>query len=112
MRRRQSVLASDLTLLVNDLCRQAVQTGKLVMRSSGLQQRDFITLTDVGRAVRHLLELPPADCGDGLFNLGGDNSISVWDMVQRVSLRCSDFESQNWPAAAVCPLTEHGINEQ
>lgn len=76
------------TLLVNDLCRQAVQTRKLVLRSSGLQQRDFITLTDVGRAVKHLLGLSQPDCGDGLFNLGGDNSLSVWDMVQKIAQRC------------------------
>ena len=76
------------TLLVNDLCRQAVQTRKLVLRSSGLQQRDFITLTDVGRAVRHLLGLSQVDCGDGLFNLGGDSSLSVWDMVQKIAQRC------------------------
>lgn len=76
------------TLLVNDLCRQAVQTRKLILRSSGLQQRDFITLTDVGRAVRHLLGLNQMECGDGLFNLGGDNSLSVWDMVQKISRRC------------------------
>ncbi len=76
------------TLLVNDLCRQAVQTRKLVLRSSGLQQRDFITLTDVGRAVSHLIGLSRMDCGDGLFNLGGDNSLSVWDMVQKIAQRC------------------------
>lgn len=76
------------TLLVNDLCRQAVQNRKLVLRSSGLQQRDFITLTDVGRAMRHLLELRQTDCEDGLFNLGGDNSISVWDMAQKIAQRC------------------------
>ena len=35
------------TLLSNDLCRQAVQNGKMVLRSSGLQERDFITLEDV-----------------------------------------------------------------
>lgn len=76
------------TLLVNDLCRQAVQARKLVLRSSGLQQRNFITLTDVARAVKHLLNLNQRDCGDGLFNLGGNNSLSVWDMVQKISQRC------------------------
>lgn len=76
------------TLLANDLCRQAVQARKLVLRSSGLQQRDFITLTDVGRAARHLLGLGQTDCGDGLFNLGGDTSLSVWDMAQKISRRC------------------------
>ena len=76
------------TLLVNDLCRQAVRNRKLVMRSSGLQQRDFITLKDVGRAVMHLLAMRDADCSDGLFNLGGDKSVLVWDMVQKVAQRC------------------------
>ena len=76
------------TLLVNDLCRQAVHNRKLVLRSSGLQQRNFITLADVGRATGHLLGLNQMECGDGLFNLGGDHSLLVWDMVQRISRRC------------------------
>lgn len=76
------------TLLVNDLCRQAVSGRKMVLRSSGLQQRDFITLHDVGRAVGHLLKLGRSECGDGLFNLGGEHSITVWDMTQRIARRC------------------------
>ena len=76
------------TLLVNDLCRQAVQTRRMVLRSNGLQQRDFLSLMDVGRAMRHLLELPRVDCADGLFNLGGNASLSVWEMAQRVAQRC------------------------
>lgn len=76
------------TLLVNDLCRQAVQTRKLTLRSSGLQQRDFITLQDVGRAVCHLLALPRDACGDGLFNLGGECSMRIIDMVELIVKRC------------------------
>lgn len=78
------------TLLVNDLCRQAVQSRVLKLRSSGLQQRDFITLLDVGRAVCHLLALPRGACGDGLFNLGGESSMSVWDMAQRIVKCCQE----------------------
>ncbi len=76
------------TLLVNDLCRQAVQTGKMVLRSTGVQQRDFITLDDVCRAIAHLLELSSRQCQDGLFNLGSENAFSVWEMVQRIARRC------------------------
>jgi UDP-glucose 4-epimerase len=76
------------TLLVNDLCRQAVQTRKMVLRSSGLQQRDFITLSDTARATVHLLDLSQANCGQGLFNLGGEASLSVWQMTQRIAERC------------------------
>lgn len=76
------------TLLVNDLCRQAVQTRKMVLRSSGLQRRDFITLEDVGLAVGHLLGLSREQCSDGLFNLGGDASLSVLEMTQWIAARC------------------------
>ena len=76
------------TLLVNDLCRQAVQTGAMVLKSYGLQQRDFITLEDVTEAVAHLVQLDPELCDDGLFNLGGDCSLSIWDMAQRVARSC------------------------
>jgi UDP-glucose 4-epimerase len=74
-------------LLVNDLCRQAVQTHKLVLRSSGLQQRDFIALQDVACATEHLLGLTREQYGDGLFNLGGV-SLSIWEMTQRIEARC------------------------
>lgn len=76
------------TLLVNDLCRQVAQTRKMVLRSSGLQQRCFITLDDVGRSVGHLLGLTLQQCGDGVFNLGGEGALSVWDMTQRIAVRC------------------------
>lgn len=76
------------TLLVNDLCRQAVMTGKLVLHSSGLQKRDFITLEDVGRAAVHFLNVPRERCQDGIFNLGGDAVLSVWQMTQLIARRC------------------------
>ena len=77
-------------LLVNDLCRQAVRDKKLVLRSSGLQQRDFITLHDVGRVAAHFLDLPRTRCADGLFNLGGGCSMSVLSMAERVISCCRE----------------------
>lgn len=77
------------TLLVNDLCRQAVTTGRLVLRSSGAQFRDFVTIYDVCRAVYHFTNLPADQCLDGLFNLGGECTIRVIEMVQRIVNRCS-----------------------
>jgi UDP-glucose 4-epimerase len=81
-------LGVDWALLVNDLCRQAVTQKKLVLRSAGLQRRDFLTLTDVGRAVRHVIELPQERCGDGLFNLGGENPMRILDVAESVAGRC------------------------
>lgn len=77
------------TLLVNDLCKQAVTTGKLVLHSSGVQLRDFITLTDVSRAIEHVLNMSNEETDDGLFNLGGENSIRIIDMAEVVADRCN-----------------------
>jgi UDP-glucose 4-epimerase len=74
-------------LLVNDLCRQSLQTRRMVLRSNGMQQRDFITLEDVAGAIYHLLNLDSDKCIDGLYNLGG-STISVWEMTQRIEARC------------------------
>jgi len=78
------------TLLVNDLCRQAVMTQCMVLRSSGSQRRDFITLTDTCRAIRHLLELANDKLGDGLFNVGGAWSPTIWEL----SLALREFAIQ------------------
>ncbi|WP_319245433.1 SDR family oxidoreductase [uncultured Propionivibrio sp.] len=75
------------TLLVNDLCRQAVTTGKLRLNSAGTQLRNFVTLWDVTRAVNHLLQLDIDQLGDGLFNLGGGHSMSILEMAERVASR-------------------------
>ena len=76
------------TLLVNDLCRQAITTRRLVLRSAGFQKRDFVTLLDVSRAVSHFLGLPVDQCDNGLFNLGGEYSLRIIDMAELIAKRC------------------------
>lgn len=78
------------TLLVNDLCRQAVSHKQMILNSSGLQLRDFVTLTDVCRAVDHLLQLPAVKLQDGIFNLGGNHVISVFEMALLIQQRLYD----------------------
>jgi len=75
------------TLVANDLCRQAVTTQKLVLQTDGWQQRDFIALADVARAVAHVLALPAGAWGDGLFNLGGETTLSVLELAERIAAR-------------------------
>lgn len=74
-------------LLVNDLCRQLVQTSQLELQSSGMQSRDFITLQDVAGAIDHLLNLPSIALGNGLFNLGGGRALTVLEMAELIAER-------------------------
>jgi UDP-glucose 4-epimerase len=84
-----SVSVNRWTLIVNDLCLQAMTTGKLVLKSSGLQMRDFITLSDVARSVQHVLSSPASILQDGLFNLGGECSLRIINLAQRIADRAS-----------------------
>lgn len=76
------------SLLVNDLCRQAVTQHSLTLRSAGLQRRDFVTLQDVGRAFSHVLDLGRKQVGNGVFNIGGAWAPRVIDMVELIQERC------------------------
>ena len=73
------------TLVFNDLCFQAVRERKIQLRTRGTQERDFIPLTDVARAVKHLLDLPFGGWRSGLFNLGGECSMSIYEVAQRIA---------------------------
>lgn len=91
------------TLVGNDLCRQAVTRRELVLKSNGLQQRDFICLHDVERGVEHLLRLSKTDAGDGLFNLGGNCSLSIFEMTERIADRCEAVLGFRPPITRVSP---------
>ena len=77
------------TLLVNDLCRQAVTQRTLKLRSAGLQRRDFVTLQDVCRVVSHVLNLGKEHVDGEIFNIGGAWAPRVIDMVDLIQARCS-----------------------
>ena len=75
-------------LLVNDLCRQAVCNRHLIIRSAGLQRRDFVTLQDVGSAIAHVIVLDTEQIKDGVFNVGGAWAPRIGDMLDLVQARC------------------------
>jgi len=77
------------SLAANDLCRQAVTTGEIRLKSSGLQLRDFVALPDVARATAHMIRLPAASLDDGIFNVGGDQAISIIGLAELIRNRCT-----------------------
>ena len=79
------------SLAGNDLCRQAITTREMRLTTSGLQKRDFITLHDVARAVSHMIRLPVTSVEDNIFNLGGENVLSIYDLALRIQKRCREI---------------------
>jgi UDP-glucose 4-epimerase len=78
------------TLLCNDLCRQAVTTGRLVLLSSGLQQRDFVTIEQVCRVINWLLRSDYRTLSATIFNVGSGASQTVFEMAQFIQVRCKE----------------------
>lgn len=75
-------------LLVNDLCRQVVETGMLRLQTSGLQQRDFISLKNVCEVTEYLLMDSGGFNANGVFNVGAGSSLSVLEMSKLIQQRC------------------------
>jgi UDP-glucose 4-epimerase len=75
-------------IIANDLCRQAVETKKLTLKSHGLQFRNFVPFTDVCSAVDHLLQLDKKQISDGLFNVGGRKSLQIIQVAELIAARC------------------------
>ena len=63
------------SLFTNDICKQAVVTGKIVLKSDGQQFRDFISINNLCRAVNHTLSIHNNE--NLLFNIGGKNSLNL-----------------------------------
>lgn len=100
-------------LLVNDLCKQAVQKRKLILHSSGEQFRDFIAMTEVCRLIEHLAVTNRDDSQTGIFNIGASEARSVLAMAETIQQRCMQvlgFEpelqrNKNFGGTPVLPFT-------
>lgn len=73
------------TLVAADLCRSAATTGELVLRSSGMQWRDFIALGDVTRIVAAALD--PDRVPAGTYNVASGRSTTVRGLAELVQAR-------------------------
>ncbi len=80
------------SLVVNNLCLQAVLNRKIVLKTSGSQYRDFITLTDVSTCVDHVLTVDASklDKKNCIYNLGGEFSVTILDMAKLIKERCEE----------------------
>ena len=80
------------TLLSNDLSRQGVSTGRLELRSSGMQWRDFVTLGDVRATIEAACRSEPAVLPAGVYNLGHGEPMTIRALaalVQDAFERCT-----------------------
>lgn len=92
------------SLVVNDLCRMAVEKGYIQLHSDGSQLRDFIPITDVSKATKFFLRLNREQTLDGIFNLGSGKSQSILDMAYYISSKIQQVFD------VIVPVRKGGIN--
>lgn len=72
------------TLVTNDLCRQAVTTGVLRLKSSGHQYRDFVAASDVEDL---LVATTTGTVPAGTYNVGSGRSTTIRELAEMVQDR-------------------------
>lgn len=73
------------TLLVNDLCKQLVETNQLKLNSDGKAYRDFISLSDVCKSIDFLIKRNPIS--NEVYNLGSGISMTIKEMALLIQAR-------------------------
>jgi UDP-glucose 4-epimerase len=89
------------SLLANDLCRQAITTGRVELRTHGAQWRDFVAMADVGRIIGSAVGLArPASVPSGTYNLGSGHSMRVRALAELVQTVCEETTGRRPSLAA------------
>lgn len=78
-------------LLINDLCRQAVENRQLILQSSGAHERDFLPISELCRAIENLVLATGSDSQTGVINVCTGKSQSVKEVAVTIQERCVDI---------------------
>lgn len=73
------------TLVLNDLCSMAYQQNRIVLKSRGTQERDFIGIEDIIQGVKIFIEKDIEDQGNNVYNLGGGQNVSIISLANTVA---------------------------
>ncbi|MBF0198641.1 MAG: SDR family oxidoreductase [Planctomycetes bacterium] len=98
------------SLVANDLCRQAISAKKLQLQSHGLQERNFIAISDLSRAFAHLITSKSSQYDFECFNLGGENAISIRSLAQSIQHLC--LQHCNYRPELIIPEADAHAKQQ
>lgn len=73
------------TLVLNDLCSMAFNQKKIVLKSKGTQERDFVGIRDILQGVEIFIEKDIEDRGNNVYNLGGERNVSIISLANTVA---------------------------
>ena len=71
-------------LVINDLCRSAIEEQKIILLSDGSPQRDFIHSSDVCGAIEILLKNQDFKNTDNTYNLSSESTLTISELEKIV----------------------------
>lgn len=75
-------------LLINDLCKQAVQARKLTLKTDGSSQRNFLSMIEFCFKVEQIIQSKVKPIESGIYNLGSNETMTVLDVAKIIQKRC------------------------
>ena len=76
-------------LLVNSLCKQAIEEARLTLRTNGMQYRDFIGIEQVSKTIYKLSIIPNKNIESSIYNLGSGQSLRVMEIAETIQKICT-----------------------
>jgi len=73
------------TLVLNDLCSMAFSQKRIVLKSTGTQERDFVAIRDILQGIEIFVENDIEDQNRNIYNLGGENNVSIISLANIVA---------------------------
>ena len=82
-------------LVLNDLCKNAYETNKIVINTNGRGSRDFIWMGDVVNTVSAVMS--ETQCSNTLYNVSSGQSLSILDLAMFVKQAYKEIFNQDLP---------------
>lgn len=70
-------------LVINDLCKSAVENSEIRLQSDGTPERDFVHLRDINNAVECVLSRA-SNTNEHIFNVGGGATYTILELAKLV----------------------------
>ncbi|MBL0348755.1 MAG: SDR family oxidoreductase [Elusimicrobia bacterium] len=91
------------TLIVGDLCLQAVLNGRLVLRNPLSDRRNFLPMEDAVRGLAFLARRTASWPTDGVIHLGSPWNLTLGDLARRVARRAERLLGVRPPIGGPAP---------
>lgn len=75
-------------LILNDLCKQAVEKKKLILKSDSFLEINLIPMINVCVGIEHFIQLPKEYLDDSPFNICSEKSLTLYQIAHQVAARC------------------------